>query len=92
MPKTKAKLLSTLDHVIDKLKDGIQELDELLDDMKEAGMRTGMYETYIVDHIKAVVSEEYGFVEQNNLDAMSEDIRKLPDEGCSTDEDDEDDE
>jgi len=90
MPKTKAEILSRLDDIIGDFKDDIRELDDLLDDMKEAGMRTVMYKKYVVDQIKAAISDEYGFLRYNNLGAMSKEIRELPDDGCPTeDEDDE---
>jgi hypothetical protein len=85
--KTKRELRRQLDDVIDKFKDSISDLEDLLRDLEKAGIRTDMYREYILNHIKAVVAGDYGFIERETLDEIADEIDEMPDNGCPTDED-----
>jgi hypothetical protein len=91
MVKSKIQLRRKLDDTIDKFKEGISDLQDLLKELETAGIRTGMYREYVLNHIKAVVANDYGFMEMTTLDGLADKIDAMPDDGaCSTDDEDED--
>jgi hypothetical protein len=46
-----------------------------------------MYREYILNQIKAVVANDYGFMQHETLDEIADEIDEMPDDGCPTNED-----
>jgi len=91
MPTLKQHLIKRLDKVVDELKEGIDDLENLLDEMDKANLDVRSYRAYILDHIKAVTAQDYGFLGGETLDDVYDDIDKMDEsEGCKTVEEDND--
>jgi len=89
----KQQLLRRVDNIIETLKTGIGSLEQLLDDLDKMHIDTRSFRVYVLNHLKAYTSDDYGFIENETIDKIYEAIDKELDdeETCETDEDNEDD-